>query len=423
MNVIKYCGAIVLTLVVLYACNNDDDDSIIIVELRDRAEQQVDEAPIVLEYLNKHFYTLVDNPANPDYQIAVFDTIAGENSEQPSIAESDFLQSKTITVEDVDYTLYILNLNKEKNDLVGTPKPTFADSTLVTYRGEVFYDYNDSDGDGVPDVVDVDSDNDGEAEVDEIDGESVTRVDSDGDQIVDDSDADTDGVPGTDSDKVDSDGDGIIDEDDSVDNTDLTRRVFDNAVTPVWFDQVSVITGWREALVEVTGASDFVENEDGTVSYNMDFGNIIIFMPSGLGYFGSAQTGIPAYAPLIFQIQLYGVNEADHDNDGVPSYLEDIDGDRIVLDFESDEDEDDTYDDTDEDGFPNYIDTDDDGDGVLTIDEDLEPDTDLTVDRDGDGDPTNDIGDGDPTNDDSDGDGVPNYLDEDSTESRLDEED
>ncbi len=420
MNVLKYCGAILTVLVVLFACNNDDDNTLLTIELRERDEQQAVEADIVEGYLDSHYYTLVDNPANPDYKIALFDTIPDEDSEFTKISESPFLSEKTVTVDGIDYTLYILNLNKESNDLVGTPKATFADSTLVTYRGEVFYDYNDADGDGIPNTVDVDSDGDGVAQEDEIGGESVTRVDSDGDQIVDESDADTDGIPGTDAGKSDSDGDGIIDEDDSVDNTDLSRKVFDNRVTPVWLDQISVVSGWREALVEVTGASGFVENEDGTVSYNMDYGHIIVIMPSGLGYFGSAQSGIPAYAPLIFQIQLYRVNEADHDNDGVPSYLEDIDGDRIVLDIDEGDGEEDTYDDTDEDGFPNYIDIDDDGDGVLTINEDLEPDTDLTVDRDGDGDPTNDIGDGNPMNDDTDGDGIPNYLDADSTGSRLD---
>ena len=44
----------------------------------------------------------------------------------------------------------------------------------------------------------------------------------------------------------------------------------------------------------------------------------------------------------------------------------------------------------------------------------------MLVDRDGDGDPTNDIGDGDPTNDDTDGDGIPNYLDVDDSASRND---
>ena len=49
----------------------------------------------------------------------------------------------------------------------------------------------------------------------------------------------------------------------------------------------------------------------------------------------------------------------------------------------------------------------------------MEPDSDLNFDRDGDGDPTNDIGDGDP-NDDTDGDGIPNYLDSDDSASRND---
>ena len=46
--------------------------------------------------------------------------------------------------------------------------------------------------------------------------------------------------------------------------------------------------------------------------------------------------------------------------------------------------------------------------------------SDLNFDRDGDGDPANDIGDGDPTNDDTDGDGIPNYLDSDDSASRND---
>ena len=99
----------------------------------------------------------------------------------------------------------------------------------------------------------------------------------------------------------------------------------------------------------------------------------------------------------------------DHDNDNVPTYLEDLDGDLNL-----------TNDNSDDDPINNFLDSDDDNDGTPTIDEDLEPDSDLTVDRDGDGDPTNDIGDGDPTNDDTDGDGIPNYLDSDDTASRTD---
>ncbi|WP_299899051.1 hypothetical protein [uncultured Aquimarina sp.] len=399
MSIKRYILAIGVVMAALYACNNDDDDGIIAVPPRDEAEQEADEAPIIEDYLKTHFFRFVDNEFNPDYQVIQFDTIAGANSAETSIWDSGLLQTKTVTRNDVDYTLYIMSHNAGNAEQRQT---RFADSTFVTYRGEVFYDYEDDDGDGIPNDGDVDADGDGEPDM--VD-ETETKTDSDGDGIADDSDVDNN--PG----EPDSDGDGVIDVNDPVDNNNPNRRVFDSAVNPLWFDLVSVVDGFREAITDFKGASGFTENNDGTVSYGMDFGNFTVIMPSGLAYFAEPQNGIPQYAPLIFHVQLYGSVEADHDNDGVPSYLEDLDGDRLVFD---------TDDDTDSNGFPNYLDPDDDGDGTLTIDEDLEPDTDLTVDRDGDGDPTNDIGDGDPTNDDTDGDGIPNYLDTDDTASRED---
>ena len=110
-----------------------------------------------------------------------------------------------------------------------------------------------------------------------------------------------------------------------------------------------------------------------------------MFVPSGLAYFSGNSTGA-IYDNLIFKIELLQMEEQDHDSDLVPSYLEDLNDNIDVTD-----------DDTDEDGLPNFIDLDDDGDGVLTINEDI----------DGDGDPTNDIG----------ANGIPKYLDPEETES------
>jgi len=129
-----------------------------------------------------------------------------------------------------------------------------------------------------------------------------------------------------------------------------------------------------------------------------------MFLPSGLAYFSNATAGISAYEPIIFKFELIRVSENDHDADGIPSYLEDLykedgtlgsDGE-FTVNYEDLTDEND--DDTDGDGAPNYFDADDDGDGVLTIDEDLN----------GDGDPTNDIG----------ANGIPNYLDSEETTSK-----
>lgn len=406
MRLRKVTLLILILILSFTSCNSDDDDGeTVVIEIRDRGEQQVDEDIIIQNYLKTHFYSLVDNDANFDYQIVQIDTIAGVNSTEVSIWDSTFLETKTVTSEDVDYTLYVLNFNE---GVETEHQPTFADSTLVTYRGELFYDYNDVDGDGVPDNADVDADGDGITDIineafdsdgDGVDDTTVdvVRTDSDGDGIADDSDADDDGTLGTDDDKIDSDGDGIIDDKDLIDNNNLNRRVFDSAVTPVWFDQLNVIEGWRESIVGFKGASGAVENSDGTINYNMDFGNYTVFIPSGLAYFATGQVGIPAYAPLIFSIQLYNAKESDHDNDGIPSYLEDLNGDRkfTIADINDDTI---THDDTDGDFLPNYFDADDDGDGVPTIDEDIN----------GDGDPTNDIGKN----------GIANYLDPEETESK-----
>ncbi|WP_106792621.1 FKBP-type peptidyl-prolyl cis-trans isomerase [Aquimarina sp. Aq78] len=317
MNVIKYSCAIVLALVVLYACKKDDDDGGgTAVPPRDRGEQQITDDAALQDYLRTHFYTLEDvfinNDATPEYQLAKLDTIADANIGEQSILDSPLLTTKKITRNDVEYTLYILNLNQGE----GTHQPTFADSTLVTYQGELLY------------------------------------------------------------------------------KPTASNRVFDNAVNPVWFDLVSVVEGFRESLVDFKGASSFVQNGDGSVTHT-GYGNLVVFMPSGLAYFNEARPSIPAYSPLIFNIQLYKVNQADHDRDGLPSYLEDIDGDRLLLR--------DANDDTDQDTAPDYLDNDDDRDGTLTKDE-------ITVnDSNNDGFITLD----EITFYDDDGDGIKNHLDAD----------
>jgi len=82
----------------------------------------------------------------------------------------------------------------------------------------------------------------------------------------------------------------------------------------------------------------------------------------------------------------YQTTFVDDDNDGIPSILEDINGNGDLTD-----------DDTDGDGIPNYLDADDDGDNVLTEDENPDPNDD--------GDLSDAL--------DTDSDGIPNYLDED----------
>jgi len=197
----------------------------------------------------------------------------------------------------------------------------------------------------------------------------------------------------------------------------LDSTKFDSRLL-TWIDLTQVVEGWKYGFVHFKGG-DKVINADESISYN-NTGNGFLFFPSGLGYKDVYSGAIPINSPLIFKIELNQVEKSDHDNDGVLSYLEDVDGNGEV-----------TNDDTDVDGIANYLDIDDDGDTILTRDEDLnkngnwfDDDTDgdgtpnfLDNDDDGDGKLTKDEDanhNGDLFDDDTDGDGIPNFLDQDS---------
>lgn len=274
----KLIFTLMIAVVTLVSCN-DDDDGGSGNNYRDRAEVAVENQQEILTFLETHFYRLEDNPDNANYQIMVFDTIAGENAGETALIDSELLKSKSVSDGEVDYTLYYLQVRKGSEQEY---QPTFADRVLVTYKGEL------------------------------LDGE-----------------------------------------------------LFDQSMNPTNFNLADIgdggfITGFIEGINEFKGASGFVSNEDGTVAYNDDFGIGAVFIPSGLGYFAEPPIASPilAYESLIFSFQLYKGIQIDHDNDGIPSYMEDANNDSYLLN-----------DDFDGDRLANFSDTDDDNDGVLTIDE------------------------------------------------------
>ena len=143
--------------------------------------------------------------------------------------------------------------------------------------------------------------------------------------------------------------------------------------TARWFDpRTIVVEGWLHGFTNFKGGKN--ETNNGPITY-VGGGNGILFIPSGLAYRNVGGGSVPPNANLIYYVNLFDIVEnTDHDNDGVPSYLEDPDGDG-----------DPRNDDTNGDFFANYLDSDDDGDGVATIDEDAN----------GDGNPANDFSDPD----------------------------
>jgi hypothetical protein len=175
------------------------------------------------------------------------------------------------------------------------------------------------------------------------------------------------------------------------------RSIFDASTNPIWFDlPTGVVPGFKIGVIEFNDATSAVQQPDGVITFEGS-GAGAVFMPSGLAYFNVSRTGIPAYTPLIFTLQIRKTKTADHDGDGILSYLEDLDGDNSVNTPNGDN--------TDGDQLFNFLDADDDGDGQPTRSEITVRNADGTIVRDANGNPVLD-----PTID-TDNDGIPDYLD------------
>ena len=152
----------------------------------------------------------------------------------------------------------------------------------------------------------------------------------------------------------------------------FNNEVFDQNNSGTWFSYPDVntsISGFRQILSKIKTPSltlsPPIEGTDGSISYS-NYGNVIVFIPSGLAYFNSGGSNIGAYDPIAFQIKLFALKERDHDYDEVDSKYEDFSYDPITKERILTPDNDYFNDDTDGDKIPDFLDVDDDGDGFLT---------------------------------------------------------
>ncbi len=176
----------------------------------------------------------------------------------------------------------------------------------------------------------------------------------------------------------------------------LDGTIFDSSAAPIWFNLPGLVTGFSHGITALKSGSSYdPENENPDGTYDVDgYGIGALFIPSALGYYADSQGSIPAYSPIIFKIDLLAVNPTDHDGDGIPSYMEDVDGNGRLNNDNTDLAAEQKT--TSFNFFPNYLDADDDGDGTPTIDE-------IVINADG-----------SITFPDADGDGIPDYLDADT---------
>jgi FKBP-type peptidyl-prolyl cis-trans isomerase FkpA len=117
-------------------------------------------------------------------------------------------------------------------------------------------------------------------------------------------------------------------------NAELQTSNFEINNTGIWFTLSSVIKGWKHGFTKLLGGELKKEaNGDvfnGPITY-LNTGKGFLVIPSGLAYTSSNAnnyTNTLVDTNLIFFVELLDiVEDTDHDNDGVPSILEDANGD------------------------------------------------------------------------------------------------
>ncbi|WP_422105057.1 hypothetical protein [Winogradskyella sp.] len=268
-----------LTIVVtLISCGDDDGPSIVVQE-RDRTEQQAADSDSLIDYLSTHYYnsSFFETGTNHEYSdIIITELEAGEDVPAGHTLLLDAVgDPRTTTFFDVEYEYYVLNLNQG-----GGEAPRFTDQVSVRYEGI-----------------------------------SVTTGD-------------------------------VFDSLASSRILNLQGNIFTT---------IGAIRGWQLVIPTFNTATDF-SIDNGFVNYN-NYGLGVMFLPSGLGFYSGTNTGT-SYDNLVFKFELLRFEQEDHDGDGIPSYIEDIDNNLEVEDDDSDEDQ-----------LANFIDADDDNDGVNTRDE------------------------------------------------------
>jgi len=144
----------------------------------------------------------------------------------------------------------------------------------------------------------------------------------------------------------------------------------------------SVIEGWSEIFPQFRTGTSTINAGTGVITYE-NYGAGVMFLPSGLAYYASGKGTIPAYTSIAFSFKLFDLQRMDNEysissstggivilGDGVPDYLEDVNGDGYVYDFRNTtkypKPPTDLIDDTDGDGIADFVDFDDDGDGFTT---------------------------------------------------------
>lgn len=99
-------------------------------------------------------------------------------------------------------------------------------------------------------------------------------------------------------------------------SNELLERTSSSQPKPFVMENKTSNAGLKAALEEFNAANGFVENEDGTISYD-GYGIGAVFVPSGLAFFNNPPLSAPIgyYNQLIYTFQVKGISEKEEEEE------------------------------------------------------------------------------------------------------------
>lgn len=130
----SYISFILLVVVSFSSCKKEEDTT---EPLRDVGEQYVADDLAINTYLNSHTYNYADFASDSTLSLEdiKIDTLAGDNIGMKSLKELSTSKTIKVPLNDgrvVDHKLYYLEVREGMGE-----QPSKADSTYVTYKGEL----------------------------------------------------------------------------------------------------------------------------------------------------------------------------------------------------------------------------------------------------------------------------------------------
>ena len=137
MNKFKFYFILIITSITIFSCSKNED-SATVEPIRDYQTQYDTEIKIIEDYLKTNYITVTDAPGETNDQDVIIQKLDADHTVSIWDQTKYPLKSKIVSLHDIKYTLYYLELRQGKKDAVtglGGMSPCNVDGVLTSYRG------------------------------------------------------------------------------------------------------------------------------------------------------------------------------------------------------------------------------------------------------------------------------------------------